>query len=77
MSQKVSDLVDEPKGFFYIKTTDELFFVIVMKKHKSNLSEMNQKGLLSQDNKKLVLEKLVEFVKKYGNDFSHGDIKAC
>ena len=77
MSQKESDLVDEPKGFFYIKTTDELFFVIVMKKHKSNLSELNQKSLLSQDNKKTILKKLAEFVRKYGDDFCHGDIKAC
>ena len=72
--EKYPDLVDNPMGHFFIKVGDELYFCLVTKKHVANLHQMNKDGLLSEDNKKLVVDRLVKFVldSKY---VSHGDLK--
>ena len=67
------DLVDKPKGHFFIETEGELFFCLVMKKHRMNLRQMNQAGLLSEDNKRTVVEKLADFVAN--NLYSNYDFK--
>ena len=69
------DLVDKPKGFFFIEAEGQLYFCIVMKKHKTNLYQMNKSRLLSEDNKKLVVKRLAEFVRKRSYSCCHGDIK--
>ena len=73
MSKKEPDLVDKPKGHFFIKAGGDLFFVIVMKKYDSNLHKAKEK--LTAENKKAVVKRLGEFVKKYHYLFTHGDIK--
>ena len=76
MSKKESDLVDEPKGHFYIESDEKLFFVIVLKKYDANLRDMMKKGILKEDNKKKVLARLAKYVKdNIIMGVPHGDIK--
>ena len=69
------DLVDKPKGHFFIEVGDELFFCLVMKKHMKSLHQMNKAGLLNEENKKLVVQRLKKFVEVSDGTFCHGDIK--
>ena len=71
-------MVDRPKGFFFIEAEGQLYFCIVMKKHRTNLYQMNKSRLLSEDNKKRVVKRLAEFVERRlfeRNLICHGDIK--
>ena len=65
--------MDKPDGHFYMKVENRLYFVVVMKKHVSNLDEMNRNELLSHENKKKVIKNLTEFVD--ATNPSHGDLK--
>ena len=72
--EKFPDLVDNLEGHFFIEVDDELFFCLVTKKHVSNLHQMNKAGILSEDNKKRVVDGLVNFVQDE-EYVSHGDLK--
>ena len=74
MSKNYPDLVDQPKGHFYIESDEKLFFVIVLKKHDSNLRDMMKNGVLREGNKTKVLARMAKYVED--NGFTpHGDIK--
>ena len=76
--KRFPDLVDSPKGHFFIEVGDQLYFCLVMKKHRTNLYQMNKTGLLSEENKRRVVERLVKFNKETNSGisvFCHGDIK--
>ena len=68
------DLVDKPMGHFFIEVGDELYFCLVMKRHLTNLDQMNRHGLLSEDYKKQVVKRLTQFAEKNEKN-CHGDIK--
>ena len=69
------DLVDKPKGHFFIEVGDQLYFCLVMRKHLTNLHQMNKAGLLSEENKKRVVEELVKISYSLTTNLCHGDIK--
>ena len=72
--EEYPDFVDNPKGHFFIEVGDELYFCLVTKKHVANLHQMNKAGLLSEDNKKRVVDRLVNFVLD-SEHVPHGDLK--
>ena len=76
--EECPDLVDSPKGHFFIEIGNELYFCLVVKRHRTNLHQMNKIGLLSEENKKQVVERLVKFNERtfpLKITLCHGDIK--
>ena len=72
---KYPDLVDSPKGHFFIDVGDQLYFCLVLNTHLTNLYQMNKAELLCEQNKKRVVKELAKFSNLSLTNSSHSDIK--
>ena len=75
MNELFPELVDKPKGHFFIEVGSDLYFCLVIRKHTTSLYQMEKKGLLSEENKKKVVQRLANFVEDDNRYDCHGDIK--